>query len=210
MFKLLIFPLILCFSFMSLVHAQDCLSCIDTELVRMAVFEKISKDLDTITNFNVTDTSAEDFLKLSSAYLKQIKSTKEFQENVSLAHKKHLLEIVSNTHLSPKIRSRAQLICSGIVGRLAEKKQSAKLGKESFEMVKKAMKIDPTYEDAKTSYITAINELSKRNFVVRKVIESSLEIDLDNEVKSAMKIVEKEGWQEDKVIKPMYLSLKKF
>jgi hypothetical protein len=210
MIKPWVYFLILSFSIGPQAFGEECVNCIVSELVTVTVIEKICKDLNTIVNFDITEESAEDFLKLSSSYLKQIKSTNNFQADVAFAHKKHLKEIADNPKITSKVRARAQLICSGIVGRLADKNQSASMGKESFEMVKKAMRIDPTYEDAKTSYITAINELSKRNFVVRKVIESSLDIVLDKEVKSAIRMIEKEGWQEDKVIKPMYLSLKKF
>ncbi len=188
---------------------NDCVDCRDLPKKSNPI-EEAMKTFDKTVKATIDERTALEMAISASLYLNKIKDTTDFEEDEANAHIKNMRAIMAKMDLSARIRARSQLHASGLIGRLAAKKKSGSLGKESYHMAKGSMKVDPTYREAKTAFCAAVTSFTESNIVARKFIEAAVGISIKEEAKEAIALIEKEKWQGDSEVKIWYAKLKKF
>lgn len=190
--------------------ASDCVNCLEKTNLMANPVEAAMKTFDKTVKATIDEQTALEIAISASAYLNKIKYTTAFNEDEANAHIKNLRAVMAKIDLSVRIRARSQLHCSGIIGRLADKKNSGTLGKEAYHMTKSVMKVDPTYREGKAAFCGAVASFTTRNIVVRKFIETNVDISIKEEAMEAKALIEKEKWQNDADIKTYYQQISKF
>lgn len=190
--------------------SNDCVDCKTSQVIQTPMPDKAIKSFENILKAGLDEKTATEYVDVVSAFLNKIKETTDFDSALARQHIQHLRLIMAKTDLSLRLRARAQLLCSGVIGKLAEKNKSGELGKESYHMAKNVMKVDPNYKEAKTAFIATVTKFSERNIIIRKAIESAVDISIPAEAKEAIAIIEREKWQNNDDMKVHYKKLKKF
>ncbi len=152
--------------------------------------------IDHITEENYEKEEVENVFRKAWDFLNTYKDRVDFDLAIL---KKIALEIESistNVTEKPSVRSQAYLYLSGIHAKMSDKLRSnggIAEGKIAYKSVKAAMAMDATNKDAVNVFATMIYRMIQKNFITRKLIESSMKISLAYEAKEAVKVLEKMG-----------------
>lgn len=103
-------------------------------------------------------------------------------ENQIVASSKEARAIFNDQALASATRIRANIIYSGFTGLLSKKSRSIAYGKKSFAALKENFELDDRSEAAALAHARTVVGMSEQSWVNRKLIETSLDIELDREL----------------------------
>jgi hypothetical protein len=103
-------------------------------------------------------------------------------ETQIVASSKEARAIFNDRALGTATRIRANIIYSGFTGLLSKKSRSIAYAKKSFAALKENFELDDRSEAAALAHARTVVGMSEQSWVNRKLIETSLSIDLDREL----------------------------
>lgn len=103
-------------------------------------------------------------------------------EDEILASAKEARAIFNDRALATATRIRGNIIYSGFIGLLSKKSRSIAYAKKSFAALKENFELDDRSELAALAHARTVVGMSEQSWVNRKLIETSLSIDLDREL----------------------------
>lgn len=116
----------------------------------------------------------------------QVKLLNENNNSMSadqiVASSKEARAIFNDLKLVSVTRIRANIIYSGFTGLLSKKKRSIPHAKISFAALKENFELDDRSELAALAHARTVIGMSEQSWVNRKLIETSLDIDLEREL----------------------------
>lgn len=138
----------------------------------------------------------DDAFKDAKEFLSKNKERTDFNQAAAEAIIADLQKIANDNSVARPTRSQALVYMSGIHGRISDKLRAnggTAHGKKALACLKLAINLDGQNKNAGTAYATTIHRMIKKNLVTRKFIEGGMGIDLEDEAKNAVKVLESMG-----------------
>ena len=195
--------LLLLFLFSLSIHAQE--NCHQSG--NQGNVDELVKECTKILSQDLKEDSLEAALAASGLFLQHNQKRTDFDIKAAKALLERILPFSDKA--SDKDKSRIYLQASGIHGRISDKLRSnggAGHAKEAINYLKKSLHHDKNNQSAAKAFATTISAFTDKAWVTRKFIETGLGIEIDKEVKAALKYLEVAGLKSD----PLYKKLKAF
>lgn len=183
--------------------------CLPDKSVSEALATCLETGVEIISQMSSPEEDAESVLAAATLFLEHNKERTDFDLDSAQSLVIKIEKQAARSSLSAHEKSRLWLMSSGVHGRIADKLRAnggTEEGKLALSCIKKSLSFNKNNKEAAKAYATTIARFTERSFVVRKFIESGLEIKIGDEVKSAMKSMEAANITND----PLYQQLKDF